>query len=524
MKKIFSLILISALVFYGLPSANAQVSGYIGDALRYSQQAPVKGSARIQAMGGAQTALGGDVSSAFSNPAGLGFYNRSEISFTPNFTSSRNDAYYFGSSDYQYRNSFNINNLGLVFHNPSTKTNSGWLGGSFAISYQRLNNFNNNINYQGLNPDNTFADSFLQYDDQTLDSFLDAGDISTVLAYNTFVIDDSFFRVPNNGDTVFFYDSYFPVADPNYPVHQMESIRTTGSQGQWNFSYGGNFNDRLYVGGGIGISSIEFRKQSTYTETVNDRLYQDFPQEREDYPNNQIIIEEDITQRGSGINATIGAIARPVDQLTIGLSYRTPTFNTIEESTYLSYHTFFTDNTEEFDEEQSVFDFNIRSAGVLNAGAAYFFEKYGLITADIEYTDYGNTRLTDYNNYLRDDNELMPETFQSVINYRLGGEFRYEVFRFRLGYARQNSPYNVVNTQNYGASSYSTGLGVRLKNFYGDLAVVVQNRQSRYNPYTTNVSRSFDEEGQLIFTPTTSPEVRIDNYTTRALVTVGFNF
>lgn len=523
MKKIFSLILVSASALYGLSSANAQVSGYIGDALRYSQPEPVTGSARIQAMGGTQTALGGDISSAFSNPAGLGFFNRSELSISPTFSSNRNDTQYFGSNDYQYRNSFNLSNLGLVFQNSPSQSNGGWLGGSFAISYQRVNNFNNNISYQGSNPNNTFVDSFLQYDDQTLDTFRDAEEISTTLAYNSFLIDDGFYRLENS-DTIFFYDTYFPVTDEEYPVRQMESIRTTGSQGQWNFSYGGNFDDKLYIGGGIGISSIDYRRQSTYTETVNENLYQDHPQERLDYPNQRIILEEDVRQRGSGINATIGAIARPIDQLSIGFSYRTPTFYNIEETADLSYHTIFTDNTEEFAEAPSVFDFNIRSAGKLNAGLAYFFEKYGLVTADIEYTDYGNTRLTDPQNYLRSDNQLIPETLKSVINYRVGGEFRYEILRFRLGYAKQNSPYNTENTQTFGLSSFSTGLGLRLRNFYGDLAVVVQNRQDSYNPYTTDLSRSFDNEGEQIFTPTTSPEVRIDNRKTRAVITVGFNF
>ena len=58
---------------------------FIEQALLFSRQNP-GGGARVQALGGAQVALGGDFSTALSNPAGLGFYNRNEFSITPGFT------------------------------------------------------------------------------------------------------------------------------------------------------------------------------------------------------------------------------------------------------------------------------------------------------------------------------------------------------------------------------------------------------------------------------------------------------
>ncbi|HSI91080.1 MAG TPA: hypothetical protein VK927_08185, partial [Adhaeribacter sp.] len=52
------------------------------DALRYSNLS-FGGTARIQGIGGAQTALGADASSMNGNPAGLGFYRKSEFTFSP---------------------------------------------------------------------------------------------------------------------------------------------------------------------------------------------------------------------------------------------------------------------------------------------------------------------------------------------------------------------------------------------------------------------------------------------------------
>src|SRR5688572_10079125 len=58
---------------------------YSESALLFSRTQPA-GSARILSLGGTQTALGGDYSSALSNPAGLGMYNRSEFTFSPALT------------------------------------------------------------------------------------------------------------------------------------------------------------------------------------------------------------------------------------------------------------------------------------------------------------------------------------------------------------------------------------------------------------------------------------------------------
>ena len=86
MKKIFSLIVLSVAGLLLLPnSGKAQVTGYLGDVGRYTQTLSGGGTARIRAMGGAATSLGGDLSSAYLNPAGLGFYNRSDFSITPVF-------------------------------------------------------------------------------------------------------------------------------------------------------------------------------------------------------------------------------------------------------------------------------------------------------------------------------------------------------------------------------------------------------------------------------------------------------
>ena len=52
------------------------------DALRYSQQ-NMFGSARVSSMGGAFGSLGGDFSGLSQNPAGIGMYQFTEVTFSP---------------------------------------------------------------------------------------------------------------------------------------------------------------------------------------------------------------------------------------------------------------------------------------------------------------------------------------------------------------------------------------------------------------------------------------------------------
>src|SRR6478609_10190723 len=89
--------------------------GFVENALLFSRTKP-GGSARIQAMGGAQVALGGDYSSALANPAGLGMYNRSEFTFSPAINTYNTEAEHLGTNSSNSKSVFNIPGLSYVHH------------------------------------------------------------------------------------------------------------------------------------------------------------------------------------------------------------------------------------------------------------------------------------------------------------------------------------------------------------------------------------------------------------------------
>ena len=107
--------LVLAGLFLSGGAASAQTGDiYAGEAFRFSEIQQT-GTARFKGIGGNQTALGGDASNIFGNPAGLAFYNRSELSISPSLNLVNTSANYLGNTQTGNGNKFSVGQLGLVF-------------------------------------------------------------------------------------------------------------------------------------------------------------------------------------------------------------------------------------------------------------------------------------------------------------------------------------------------------------------------------------------------------------------------
>lgn len=116
------------------------------------------GSARFQAMGGAFTALGGDLSVLSQNPAGLALYRSMELSLSPQMYYNNSLAEYNDTetSDYSYK--FNLNQAGFVFPLISSDNVGGLAALNVGYAYNRTNNFNANTVIRGVNNNSSMAD------------------------------------------------------------------------------------------------------------------------------------------------------------------------------------------------------------------------------------------------------------------------------------------------------------------------------------------------------------------------------
>src|SRR5664279_975767 len=152
MKAIYIL----AIILFALGKTNAQEPA---DALRYSWLTQ-NGTARNQAIGGAGASLGGEFSSLFINPAGLGFYKTNEFVLTPGFAIKNFKSSYLNDPSSRNDNNFILGASGFLFSttSPEKKVKSF----TFAIGANRIADFNKHIYYKGLNNSSTFSEKYLE--------------------------------------------------------------------------------------------------------------------------------------------------------------------------------------------------------------------------------------------------------------------------------------------------------------------------------------------------------------------------
>ncbi len=478
MKKVFTL-LISAGIFFASTKAYSQVlvpgaSDYYELGLLFSQY-DYKGTSRIQALGGAQTSLGGDLSSTLSNPAGLGFYNRSEISLTPSVNTYSINSNYLNNSTEDLKTKFNVEHFGAALHKAFGKE-SGFISGTFGLSFTKTNEFNYQYNISGTNALNDIIDHFTQNANQINEN---NWPLFTNMAYNVYLIDE--FQDTETNE-LFWDRTVLPYPSEEFPVDQYDEIISEGSQNQWSISYGANFEDILYLGAGIGIQSLRYDIEKYYEEN---------------YPGDDLIsmsLYEYISTRGTGINGTVGFIVRPVKQLTIGASVISPTILSLSEQSEIIMESNF--NNYEYDDNTVLnqvvdgegeifeFDYQITTPVRFNAGATVFLGKAGFLTGDIEYVDYSNISMDSEIDPLDDQDRIINAEYDKVLNYKLGAEFRLSNFRLRGGYALTKSPYVNNDLADRDVNKFSFGLGYRNPKFFVDLVSTYSMGNAIYSPYS----------------------------------------
>lgn len=280
-----------------ISDSNAQ-GGYFEDALRYSQYQST-GSARIMGLGGTQTSLGGDVSNIHENPAGLGFFRRSEVSFTGSYGSWNSETTFLSQVQDNSTNNFALPNVSVVISRVKDPLELGdWRGGSFGISINRSRLYTNDFGYFS----NTRGTSSL------LDYYADD--------YNTFgepAIGDPAglpldVGLISDQDGDFEKDADYALGNP----FQDELIENQGTKSEISFSYGGNYKNKLFLGGTIGVSSLNFTSTKTFNEEFLDQ---------DDLTSLYYSLQENLYQNGTGVNLGLGVIYKPMDHLNLGLSF-----------------------------------------------------------------------------------------------------------------------------------------------------------------------------------------------------------
>ncbi len=510
MKKHGWLLSVFLCIFSGAVAQVAPGSfGYFQDALRYSRTF-TGGTARMQALGGAGTGLGGEISSAWLNPAGLGMVQRSHITFTPTVTSFNADADFRGEPTNDFRVNVNFSHLGVVLHLPANRRReSKFRGGSLAFTLARQNDFQQQFSYQGTSDSLSIIDSFLERADgvpwSALDDELNFGITSDLgLAYATYLINPDVFFDETGFDT---YYSFVPGARNL----QTETVERRGAQNQFNIAYGGNYDDRVFFGVSLGIQQINYRESRTYSEVYDNQS-----------PLRELVLRDNLRVRGVGANLSFGILARLTDFFRLGWQVVTPTFIYLDEEYDADLTTLY--NNYFFEAENILLNRQEAQTLILESnytlltpfrtslGASLIIGKRGFLTGELEYVNYGSAKLgsPSFADDFRADNTTIGNLYTNVLNWKGGAEIRLDPVRLRGGIALYADPFAEVD-ERQNLSVYSFGIGSWGRAMFFDLTFSYRRFDSQYSPY------QFAD-------PAFTPRVEITNAMVTIAASVGFFF
>jgi hypothetical protein len=460
MKRLKILIASSALIISVTASAQTDV-----DALRYSM-IYFGGTARYSSMGGAFGAIGADFSSISTNPAGLGVYRKNEFTLTPSIYTGTTSSTYNGETNKDTKYNLNLSNLGLVFTKKiNSKDESGWKSINFAFGLNGYDNFNNRMAIEGKNNSSSMMDVYHSAAQGLTPDNLDQ--FSTQLAFNTYLIDTL------NGSKNYISNV------PSGGVLQQKTLETSGGMHEIVLATGANYNNKLFIGGTLGISYIRYVEQSSYNETYADT--------NTNFKN--FTLNEDLATTGSGYNFKFGLIYVPIDlemlKVKIGAAVHTPTFFVMHDEWSKTMNSSFQNGNYSANSPQGSFDYTLTTPMRAIGSIAFQIGQYGTISADYELVDYSEAELNSSTyNYLN-ENRLIQSEYTATNNLRIGAEAALGMFSLRGGYAIYGSPYK-SGINNGKRTSITGGFGVIDKNYFLDFGYVYSKAEEDYYLYNSS--------------------------------------
>lgn len=458
------------------------------DAIRYSFY-PQNGTARNLAIGGVMGSLGGDINATFVNPAGLGFYKTGEFVLTPGIFLNNNKATFRNNLSQNKKNNFGFGASGVILG--YSDANNPHKSSAISIAFTQTANFNNRVQYSGLNNYSSFSEQFAE---EFSKSGLTIGEVlstnsslpyTSAPALYTYLID----TVTVNG-LVQVKGAPEYILDAGQALRQEMLHTTRGGIYEFAIGYAQNKNDKWYWGISLGIplvnytSNMVFKESDTSSNTSNHFK--------------QFEYTDDFKTKGTGFNAKLGIIYRPQDYIRLGLSIHTPTYMILTDTrtTYLS--TEVENPVNKYDVSSLVFTNNkageskyvqltpfkaMISASYVFREVANTKKQRAFISADIEYVHHRGSRFYDnrqdeteeekaaYKEYYKGLNKVVKADYKGNFNFRVGGELKFNVIAARLGFAYYGNPYKDAG---YKANRMllSGGLGYRNKGMFIDLTYV----------------------------------------------------
>ena len=560
MKKIITLATL------GLLAAAVPMSAQtVYDAAKITNK-DLNGTARFVGMGGAMGALGGDISTIGTNPAGIGIYRSNDAMVSFGLSAYGTESNYMGYKMNSDKTRASFDNVGFVLSSKiGNATALRYV--NFGFNYHKAKSFYKNMSMSGNLGDYTQTDYMAAQAGGIKDW---SGDIYTdpevgwlsALGYDSYLITDLIAHdgqgsVPSgyvpyivNGTQVKNLDGNLVYRTPEeyggmfWGGNGNFRSEERGGIDQYDFNISFNINDRVYLGMTIGAYAIDYSKYTFYDE---------------DYGNGQGYNLQSWNKiHGSGFDMKFGAIVRPFEYspLRIGLAIHTPTYYNLDYKTNARLESDVLNdlditnesgigsgvigqyNVDTYDimKGDMVRQFRLQTPWTYNVSLGYTIGTALALGAEYEYQDYSSMKFKDQEGYSETfeyENSTTP-MMKGVSTIRLGAEYKViPQFALRAGYnytsaifnndAYKDLPYNSIQTDTDFAntkalSNYTLGIGYRGSMFYADLAYKFSSYKEDFHPFIN----AYMDGDQLVIG---SPEAtKVKNTRSQVLLTLGLRF
>lgn len=526
----------------------------------------LNGTARFVGMGGAMSALGGDISTIGTNPAGIGIYRSNDAMLTFGYFGTNTESNYGGNVFGASKNRWSFDNAGFVLSSKvGNVTALRYV--NFAFNYHKSKSFYKNMSMEGLMGMAQMGDGTLvpvsqarymaqqasnaqaylyrdtgeqfNFDAPAIYDDPDAGWLGAI-GYQGWLMDEY-------GGSPYYYLPIVPSEAYGYFYS-----RERGGIDQYDFNVAFNVNDRFYFGMTLGVYDVDYSKYSLWDESYD--------------TNEGYSLESFNSIHGAGVDLKLGTIIRPFAESSfrIGFSLHTPIFYSLTYTTgaLLTSNVLMTNNDtqEEYMDRITVDtynklggrdmdrDFNLQTPWLVNASLGYTIGSNLALGAEYEYEDYSTMKFK----YPDGGGEMWHETgearayLKGVHTVRVGAEFRpVSPFAIRAGYNYSTAAYddlaikylpdNSINTDTDYANdkemhNITLGIGYRWSSFYADLSYQLQTYKSDFYPFFNEFSN--DAEFDYTVDPAdygnstlvTLQPTKVTNKRSQVLLTLGFRF
>ncbi len=554
MKKIFSLMAAAMLT----TAATAQET-YDNAPLA---QKDLNGTARYVGMGGAMEALGADISTMGTNPAGIGMFRRSIINGSFGF-SSQSDAEEFNGAD---KTKMSFDQAGFVYSMRSGRSSFV----NFGFTYNKSRNFNQILtaagrlngasqnklsgmkNYNGIYKLHSNKDGKLSSPDAAC-SQLDYLYSNVILGDgNSILVDKNGNMIGDNTDGFLIRKDGFSPTFYNATDYSF-GRESSGYIGEYNFNISGNSNDRFYWGLTFGLYDVHYDATTRYTENLVDGSNSI----------GSVTLNDRRKITGSGFDVKAGIIFRPVEEspFRVGLYVHTPTWYDLTSKNYTRLDNNLKKNQDDpsqsygaydYGDINEAYDFKFYTPWRFGASIGHTVGNYLALGATYEYADYSTSdiRINDggtidyWGNYYDESHsdeamkQNIKQSLKGVHTLKLGVEFKPERnWAVRLGYNYVSPMYNKEGFKDGTINSYGTyyssttdytnwkatnritvGVGYSCRNWTIDLAYQYSQTDGEFYPFMGYVDNENKKYNNVC------DAVKVSNKRNQLLLTLGYKF